>query len=67
MSSDNVKKDIRPWKITQNKYFCIKGLHEHFKLEWEKLSTVDAYQRDYKKDKLNNSMSYNDYIELINN
>lgn len=64
---NNVKKDPRSWKITQNEYFCIKGLHEHFKLEWEKLSTNEFYQRDYKNDKSNNSMLYDNYIELINN
>lgn len=63
----NVKNDHRPWAITQNEYFCVKGLHEHFKLEWEKLSTNENYQRDFKNDKSNNSMLYDDYVELINN
>jgi hypothetical protein len=62
----NVKKDNRPWSITRDEYFCIKGFHEHFKLEWEKLVKLDSYQQDYKKEILHNSMPYDIYKKLIN-
>jgi len=62
----NVRKDNRPWSITRDEYFCIKGFHEHFKLEWEKLVELDSYQQDYKNDLMHNLMRHKDYRELIN-
>lgn len=43
----NVKNDHQPWKFALKKYFCVKGFHEDFQIEFEKLNNFDDYQRVY--------------------
>tara|TARA_B100001105_G_scaffold217360_1_gene183320 strand:- start:524 stop:1207 length:684 start_codon:yes stop_codon:yes gene_type:complete len=44
-----VNNDHRDWYTVMDEYFCIKGIHTDFKIEWEKWDTNTAYQENEKR------------------
>jgi len=43
------KKDISPWEECLRKYYCVKGFHNDFGIQWEKIETIPQYKEVYDK------------------
>ena len=62
----NLMDDKSLWRDVITKYFCLKGFHEHFQIEWEQMTKFEGYQKSKEKWAINNEIiRKDDYIKLI--
>ena len=62
----NLRNDKNLWRDVITKYFCLKGFHEHFQIEWEEMTKFEGYQKSKEKWAINNEIiRKDDYIKLI--